>query len=133
MTENKKQHYVPQFYLNNFSYNKHVYIYDITHKRKFNISIKNLCQEKYFYGSDIRLEKSLSTIEGKQSKIMKELIKNISILSFKLEDLYYLYLFILMSLSRTKKSSEKMDELINIEYDQKVKPLLKKKDIHLKM
>lgn len=128
MAENKKQHYVPQFYLKNFSHNRHiVYAYNLIHKREFRIAIKKICQEDYFYGSDLELEKSLSKIEYKQATIIEKLISNISVSSFELKDQFYLHLFILMLYSRTKISAKFTDEMINIFYDQTIKPALKEK------
>ncbi len=50
---NRNQHYVPQYYLNNFSNNGHIYIYDIKNKKSFSNSISNIAYKKKFYNVDL--------------------------------------------------------------------------------
>ena len=58
----KFQHYVPQFYLKNFSSNnKSVGIYNFNvNKYISNASIKDNFGKNYFYGDDKRIEMALS-------------------------------------------------------------------------
>jgi hypothetical protein len=53
MKDNTNQHYVPQYYLKNFSVNKQINIYDLKTKRKFTNSIKNTAYKKFFYNVDV--------------------------------------------------------------------------------
>ena len=67
-TLTKKQHYIPQFFLKNFSIDnleKSVYIYDVaSQNEKTQIqnrrNIENFCQKKYGYGKDNIIENFLS-------------------------------------------------------------------------
>lgn len=53
MKDNINQHYVPQYYLKNFSKNNNLHIYDLQTKRKFTNSIRNTAYKKFFYNVDI--------------------------------------------------------------------------------
>ena len=53
MKDNTNQHYVPQYYLKNFSKEKSIHIYDIKTKKSFINSIKNTAYKKFFYNVDV--------------------------------------------------------------------------------
>lgn len=126
MVEYKKQHYVPQFYLRQFSHDgKKVYVYNLSHKKAFLVKINNICQEGFFYCDDSELEKSLGKIEVKQARVIAEVIRKSNVSSIKTKDNFYLLLFILMQYSRTKKSKEHADDCINAIFDTHLKPLMK--------
>ena len=46
---NKKQHYVPQFYLRNFSHNDQLFVFDIKSEKKYVSNIKDINCENLFY------------------------------------------------------------------------------------
>lgn len=74
----KNQHYVPQFYLRNFSSNnKSIVLYRIKGKRPpvKNAAIKNICSEDYFYDRDNSIEAALSQKEDDWSAVLKEIIE----------------------------------------------------------
>ena len=74
----KNQHYVPQFYLRNFSSNKRsIVLYRIKGKRPpvKNAAIKNICSEDYFYDRDNSIEAALSQKEDDWSAVLKEIIE----------------------------------------------------------
>lgn len=126
MSEYKKQHYVPQFYLRQFSRDgKTIYAYNLDHKKACRMNIKNICQEKYFYCDTPDLEKILSKIEEKQAAIIKKIIVNSNVESLETEERFYLHLFVLMQCTRTKESKEFIDRYINTFFDEHYKPLLK--------
>ena len=52
MKDNINQHYVPQYYLKNFSNDGHIHIYDLKDKKSFTNSISNVAFKKYFYNVD---------------------------------------------------------------------------------
>lgn len=52
MKDNINQHYVPQYYLNNFSNNGHIHIYDLKEKKPFANSIRNIAYKNHFYNVD---------------------------------------------------------------------------------
>lgn len=77
MAENKKQHFVPRFYLEHFSFDggtrtNLIRIEDL--KSVAGISVKNQCQEDNFYGKDLGMERALADIEGAAARVIKEVI-----------------------------------------------------------
>lgn len=59
MLEKKRQHYVPRFYLKNFSWGNRRPIHLCNIKTGAQITAENLvtqCYEGYFYGKDLVLE-----------------------------------------------------------------------------
>jgi len=58
----KKEHYVPQFYLENFSSNRNnLYVYDKNNKKSFSAAIRDIANEKYFYDLSSKEEEKLGT------------------------------------------------------------------------
>lgn len=47
--ETKHQHYVPRFYLDNFTQDGHLYIYDRVNSRYFKSNPEDMCKQKYLY------------------------------------------------------------------------------------
>jgi hypothetical protein len=78
MTDKKNQHYLPQFYLRNFSYNgnkKQIGIFNLKNEFFFNMSaIKNQGSKNFFYGYDGLIEDSLSDIEYLLSNTIKNIL-----------------------------------------------------------
>jgi len=77
-TDKKNQHYIPKFYLRNFSYQnneKQIGIFNI-HKNFFypTSKLKTQGSKNFFYGYDGRIEDGLSKIEGKLSAIIRNII-----------------------------------------------------------
>jgi hypothetical protein len=53
MPDNKKHHYVPQFYLRNFGVGSSISLFDIQRRRHIpRATIPGQCQRAYLYGSD---------------------------------------------------------------------------------
>lgn len=78
MAEYKKQHYVPQFYLRNFSSTsdeKKICLFNIQRKKIIeDVCIKMQCQKDYFYGEDLEIEKALGVIEKTVSEIFSRIL-----------------------------------------------------------
>ena len=126
MAEYKKQHYVPQFYLRQFSHDgKMVYAYNLKHKKVYPMKIKNMCQENYFYCNTPELEQSLGKIEEKQAEVITEVINKSNFSLIEIEDRIYLLLFILMQCTRTKDSKDFADNFVDTIFDTHFKPLMK--------
>ncbi|WP_186429660.1 DUF4238 domain-containing protein [Clostridium sp. BSD9I1] len=71
----KDQHYVPKFYLRNFSNNKKN-IGMFRHKDKkfiLNASIKSVAYSIFLYGEDGKLENFLSKFESKCAEIIRKI------------------------------------------------------------
>lgn len=78
MTEKKNQHYIPKFYLRNFSYEanrKQIGIYNI-HREYFfqQAKLKTQGSRNFFYGYDGLIENTLADIEGDLATIIKQVI-----------------------------------------------------------
>lgn len=79
MADHKKQHYVPQFFLDRFSDQNQVYLYNL---RKYcfvgRVSYKSQCYEDYFYGEDGQLEGRLAKWEAGWDKRLQEVFAPIN-------------------------------------------------------
>lgn len=76
----KKQHFVPQLYLKNFSsQEKKFSLLNIKKNQVVNdVPYMDQCYEDYFYGSDKKWENELSRLEGKWASIFDKIILNAS-------------------------------------------------------
>lgn len=73
MPEKKKQHYVPQFYMNLFSNsNKEIAVYNINDKSiHYPVPYKSQCYRDYYYGKDGLWEERLCEMENRWSEVVK--------------------------------------------------------------
>lgn len=82
-TEKKNQHYVPKFYLRNFSYDsnkKQIGVYNLNNESFIpKAKLKTQASKNFFYGSDGVIEDDLSNVEGDLSKIIKNIIDSKSV------------------------------------------------------
>lgn len=115
MTKTKNQHYVPQFYLRNFSTNsKSINLYNLSVERiVLGDSIKNQCSEDYFYGKTIPIEKAFGEIETSSGLLIKKIINDNYIPSPKTQDHSILQIFIVTLHSRTKYKAEEINEMVD--------------------
>lgn len=120
-SDKRRQHYVPKFYLRNFSENnKSVGIYSFkVNKIIEHGSINDNLWEEYFYGEDAVIENKLAEYEGRWKDIISSIIE-----TEKLPDdergLTLLRYFILISSARTLKRGNQM----NNDYTTLIKKLL---------
>ena len=115
MPQNKKQHYVPRFYLKRFSSSgKAINIWLPQKKRKIlAANLKNQCYKNYFYGSDPTFETTLGYVEAETS-----LIFNLADIHKELPppgspDHHVLVLYVLLQYSRTVYSAESTNEAMD--------------------
>ena len=113
MSKTKNQHYVPQFYLRNFSINsKSINFFNISTGRIIlGDSIKNQCSEDYFYGKNIPVEKAFGEIETSSGTLFKKIINDSYIPSTKTPEHTLLQLFVVTLHSRTKYKAEEINEM----------------------
>lgn len=105
----ENQHYVPQFYLRNFSDNgKNIGMYRFNGEKFIqNASIKSVAYRKYLYGEDGQLENILSLLENKWQRLIKKIINNQSINEIlTLSEYKSLLEFITISQVRTSKLAD---------------------------
>lgn len=79
MPDNKSHHYVPRFYLRNFSRTgKSVDLFNIASQRLIkNAPIKGQCCRDYFYGKDPANERSLSAVEGQLADLLRLVLEQV--------------------------------------------------------
>lgn len=108
--DKRRQHYVPKFYLRNFSENgKAVGLYLFKVKKIIEYgSINDNLWEEYFYGEDAVVENRLAEYEGKWKKIIFSIIETERLPETR-TDLILLRYFILISSARTLKRGEQMN------------------------
>jgi hypothetical protein len=117
MPEKKKQHFVSQLLLKEFSvkdnpkvinlYNRH------TDKLVENAPINTQAQEGYFYGVDTTFEDYLAHIEGMASTILKAIIRDKILPDYKHKDYGQLLHFIMLFAFRTRNSVNQTEERLN--------------------
>ncbi len=113
MANNKKHHFVPQFYLRNFSSDgKSINLFNKTASRVItSAGIKTQSYRDYFYGKDLTLEKSLGVLEGNASNIFRKIISSTSIPERKDEMYDQLLRYVAIQASRTTYASEEMSQI----------------------
>jgi len=110
----KKQHYVPRFYLKNFSWEDRNTINIFNIKGLKNISNGNLYNQCYgnnFYGKDIKVEDALGLIEGATASIINQILTTKSIPGFASEEHCTLIAFVVFQHSRTKYAAIKFNQM----------------------
>lgn len=79
-TDKKNQHYIPKFYLKNFSFEnnkKQLGIYNLKSSFYFQKSkLKTQGSKNFFYGKDGEIEDSLSEIEGIYANLIHEILNS---------------------------------------------------------
>jgi Protein of unknown function (DUF4238) len=77
MPHNKKHHYVPKFYLRNFSPDgRSIGIHNIPSKRTIpSGNLSNQCYRNYFYGKQPSIEHALAGIEGAAAQVIGNLLQ----------------------------------------------------------
>ena len=114
MAEYKNQHYVPQFYLRNFSCDggKSTALFNLKQNKTIpSGNIDKQCAEDYFYGIDSKLEKALdAAVETPSSKVIGKIISSEVLPKPFTEDRVVLFAFILFQHGRTLSASEEGTE-----------------------
>ncbi|WP_419153704.1 DUF4238 domain-containing protein [Weissella viridescens] len=116
MAEKKKQHYVPQFMLRNFSENQKTVRVYLKEQGKIieNFPIKNVMQSAYTYGQDLEVERELGELETAAAIEMQRMIKNPDKYAQENETLPDGFLLFLKTLySRSLGSMERKNQIIN--------------------
>ena len=116
MHETIKQHYVPQFYLRNFSNRTKngffIHCYDIDKNNAYPANIKNIAEEKYFYKiGEENFEEYFQKTEELASPLINNLSKNEKIKPLNnVKNREKLSLFIAIQFLRTKEMREDLLE-----------------------
>ena len=123
--ENRRQHYVPKFYLRNFSKNsKSVGLYRFKESKMIiDGSINDNLWKEYFYGDDAIVENELAKYEKKWNDIISTIIKTESISDTDSDQIWLRY-FMLISSARTLKRGNQL----NNDYTALIKKILEVED-----
>lgn len=114
-TNKVSNHYVPQFYLRNFSINRKSVGMIRVEESKYikEASIKKQVCKDYLYGDNDTIENWFQEIENKVSQIIKKIIAKEELPIFKSEEYDLLLYFMLLSEARNLKTAETMNKFID--------------------
>lgn len=122
MPKNKNQHWIPQFYLRNFSPDGiHSYCYLLKKKTSYWCKISNICSADYFYGKNqvaIELEKILSGLERVHARILQKITdeRSLEIISEERNKLS-LCMFLLLTNKRNTTAKKEILDIANHLFD----------------
>lgn len=118
MSNNKEHHYVPQFYLKNFSIDsekKNISVFNIKSQKYVEKAlIRYQTRKAYFYGKDLEIEKIMQKLENEASYLFKEIISKVKLPTISSHERFILLRFILISKERTLLSAEQINEMIDM-------------------
>lgn len=110
MPDNKRQHFVPQFYLRNFASDpdrRTVGTYNIANDRYIpRASIKGQAYRNYFYGKDGEIEKGFKWLEGMASRVIRKIVDKGALPPRDSEDHQVLLAFIISLNARTDAAAD---------------------------
>lgn len=117
----KKQHYVPQFLLKNWSQGnkKRIFVFDKKSNKSFPSSVKNIAHENNFYEDEIlgyenNTEIKLSGLEGDAAPIISKILSEGTIKNLTESEHKLLCLFSSVQLLRTNNTREFLEEFNEI-------------------
>jgi Protein of unknown function (DUF4238) len=128
MTQHKKQHYVPQFYLRHLSEDGvGLCRYSLADETLERSNIENTFQSFYFHGKGtvgLELEKAMSQLEAKHAPIIQEILDTRSVALISPKDgqdysqkRFLLDVFILLTSTRTKLAKKQTEAAANAVLD----------------
>jgi len=108
-----EHHFVPQFYLRNFSLDGRCInrLGPDDHKHILKASIKNQCSKRGFYDFHPKAEETLSLVEGRAASIIRELLGSESTNSLSSSDFSELMVFIVLQQCRTAAMADENNEV----------------------
>jgi len=118
----KKQHFVPKFYLRNFSSNRQtVRVFHIKSGNLHKSPIDSTCQESYFYGADGQFENFLEMLDNNHSKTIKKIIQHLPLSE---NENISLLEFLLVQNTRTRLERQIVESFGDAICDHLLKPML---------
>ena len=113
--EKVRHHYVPKFYLRNFSNNgKSIGMYINKNERYIKCaSIKEQACKEYLYGKEQIIEDTLMDIEKDVAIIIKNIIQSSKLPEKETEDYHFILLYILLQEARVQRQAESVTNFIN--------------------
>ena len=134
MSKKRNQHYVPQFYLRNFSLDERSISLFNLKSRKIVIGapIKGQCYKKFLYGRDQVIEDALTKLEGLTSIVFKKIVDSKTPPTPYSSDHVTLMTYIVSQLGRTISAGEELDEMTDNLAKHILRPQLSQKGIEPK-
>jgi hypothetical protein len=124
MNKVKKQHFVPRFYLENFTDAKNsIYAFDKITGESFSTTTENIAHQKYFYdyepldqfmGREQTIEKALAKFEAESAKVLRRVVASLNgndISGFTKDDYRKLADYIITQQRRTPENKIKGTQL----------------------
>jgi len=112
----KRQHFVPRFYLRNFSFEADERINMVHIERLRSISqvgVKGQCADDYFYGKDLTVENALDKIEGATATIIRACIDQRQLPIPGSGDDFAFRTFVCLQQGRTRSHAENSEALFD--------------------
>jgi len=126
MTENKWQHFIPQFYFKYFSNNNETILgYNLRSKKHYKSPIVSQAAKDYFYSKNIKVEKSFWPIEAQFNLVLKKIIGNDDFRILTGQEYLEMLRFISFQSSRTEKGKKLSDDFTEKIFEKAIKPLMK--------
>ena len=115
MPDNKNHHFVPRFYLRNFSRSeKSIDLFNLKSGRLIKgAPIKGQCSRDYLYGKDTRTEKSLSEVEGEIAAMFRSIAYHRRLPRPFTAGHFLLCVHVAMQLLRTQYAGEALNESVD--------------------
>jgi len=118
----KNHHYVPQFYLRFFSGDrnlvdkpKRIHLFNIVKNFvRENVSIKDQCYKRNFYGDTNNVENTLSVLEGAYSHVINQILKTEKLPLYGTAEHQVLINFVIVQHLRSKRQVELQEEMWDI-------------------
>lgn len=114
MTNVKRQHYVPKFYLRRFSYKnnkKQIGVFNTKTLFFFETAkLKTQSYKPYFYGKDGTIENAFKPVEDKASQLINKISRDNYAPQKQTEDYAILSFFLILSNLRNLATSEKINQ-----------------------
>lgn len=120
MPNNKNQHFVPQFYLRNFSKDKNtigtaIHIDTSNPQVLYEAPIHSQASQNYYYTSDTSIEEEFNLIERPASVIINRIVHE-SVVVLNDDEIYLLKHFIYIQHIRTPMHAQMIDDVVNQMY-----------------
>lgn len=113
VADNKNHHYVPRFYLRNFSPSgKSIDLFNINSQRQIkNAPIKGQCCRDYFYGKNPESEKSISAVEGEVAQLFRIINEQVRLPHYFTAGHFLLCFHIATQAGRTQYAADAINEV----------------------
>ena len=121
MTEYRRQHYIPKFYLKNFSEDKKgLFRYSLENRTSERTNISKACAARDFYAkadAAAEFEKTMSALEAEHAKIVRKIVTERSLAVISDEEFLHLCNFVLLMKTRNKASKKEIEKMENLLLD----------------